>query len=91
MNILDTLSVGAVINRPYAAEELTRMSAPEYWTRDGLKKTAGFKILDPQTLVVLVQEPASSYPLLIDPTLLFSPASPIPARITFPTISVPFS
>ena len=52
-----------------ARQELTRMSAPEYWTRDGLKKTAGFKILDPQTLVVSVKEPASTYPLLIDPTL----------------------
>ncbi len=41
-----------------------------YWTNDGIKKQGKYKILDQKTLTVIIDEPATSYPLLIDPTLV---------------------
>ena len=40
-----------------------------YWTRDGIMKKGKFIINDRQNLTVTVDEPATSYPLLIDPTI----------------------
>lgn len=45
-----------------------------YWTNDGIKKKGRYKILDNRTLNVEINESASNYPIIIDPTIMLSDA-----------------
>jgi disulfide oxidoreductase YuzD len=48
---------------------LVRLSPLVYWTRDGARNHTPLKLETNHSFSITIQEPQSSYPLLIDPTL----------------------
>jgi len=46
---------------------ITKIYSPVYWTNQGQKKAGALRIMGSNTLSVVINEPLSSYPLLIDP------------------------
>lgn len=47
-----------------------RIQPVRYWTREGIEKRGGMSVESPTKMKVAVHEPASSYPLVIDPTVV---------------------
>ena len=48
---------------------LARLEKPVYWTSAGEQRTPEMSIVGDRRLVISITEPASAYPLVIDPTL----------------------
>jgi hypothetical protein len=59
--------------RIHGEDKVGEIQPVKYWTSEGLEKTGTFSVRDSTALVVLVDEPASAYPLVIDPNLLLKP------------------
>jgi hypothetical protein len=49
-----------------------RIQPVKYWTNEGIEKTGLLKIKNEKRLIVMVREPASAYPLVIDPCVVIS-------------------
>ena len=55
----------------HGEDKVGRVLPATYLTREGIQKKGFFKVSDGKNLTLLVREPESAYPLVIDPTVSF--------------------
>lgn len=59
----------------HGEDKIGRVLPVTYLTREGIEKKGVLEVNDEKNLTILVQEPPSSYPLVIDPTISFQKSS----------------